>query len=62
MTGLAGLFNGANAVPVPKAALVVNAGPLLVPTSKVQWEARSVLLPDNSFSHSNQQSQWQAAL
>jgi uncharacterized protein (DUF1501 family) len=62
MTGMAGLFNGTTAVPVPKAALVANAGPLLVPTSKAQWEARSVPLPDNLFSHSDQQSQWQAAL
>jgi uncharacterized protein (DUF1501 family) len=62
MTGLAGLFNGTTAVPVPKAALVANAGPLLVPTSKAQWDARSVPLPDNLFSHSDQQSQWQAAL
>jgi uncharacterized protein (DUF1501 family) len=62
MTGLAGLFNGTAALPNPKAALVANAGPLLVPTSKAQWEARSVPLPDNLFSHSDQQSQWQAAL
>ncbi len=62
MTGLAGLFNGTTAVPVPKAALVANAGPLLVPTSKAQWEARSVPLPDNLFSHSDQQSQWQSAI
>jgi uncharacterized protein (DUF1501 family) len=62
MAGLAGLFNGTTAVPVPKAALVANAGPLLVPTSKAQWEARSVPLPDNLFSHSDQQSQWQSAI
>jgi uncharacterized protein (DUF1501 family) len=36
-------------------------GPLVVPTTKAQWEARSVPLPDNLFSHSDQQSQWQAA-
>ncbi len=59
MSGLAGLFNaGAQA----KAALVANVGPLLVPTSKAQWQARSVPLPDNLFSHSDQQAQWQAAL
>jgi uncharacterized protein (DUF1501 family) len=61
MTGLAGLFNGTTAVPIPKAALVANTGPLLVPTSKAQWDARSVPLPDNLFSHSDQQSQWQSA-
>jgi uncharacterized protein (DUF1501 family) len=62
MTGLAGLFNGTAAVPVPKAALVANVGPLLVPTSKAQWDARSVPVPDNLFSHSDQQSQWQSAI
>ncbi len=62
MTGLAGLFNGTTAVPVPKAAMVANTGPLLVPTTKAQWDARSVPLPDNLFSHSDQQSQWQSAI
>jgi uncharacterized protein (DUF1501 family) len=63
MPGLAGLFNGGTtAIPVPRAALVANAGPLMVPTTKAQWEARSVPLPDNLFSHSDQQSQWQSAI
>jgi uncharacterized protein (DUF1501 family) len=61
MTGIANLFNG-SATQTPKAALVANVGPLVVPTTKAQWEARSVPLPDNLFSHSDQQSQWQAAL
>ena len=61
MGGLAGLFNGTANLP-PKAALVANVGPLMVPTSKAQWDARSVPLPDNLFSHSDQQSQWQAAV
>ncbi len=56
MGGIAGLFN-TNA----KAAVVANVGPLVVPTSKAQWQARSVPLPDNLFSHSDQQAQWQAA-
>jgi uncharacterized protein (DUF1501 family) len=60
MAGIANLFNG-NATQTPAAALVANVGPLMVPTSKAQWEARSVPLPDNLFSHSDQQSQWQAA-
>jgi uncharacterized protein (DUF1501 family) len=60
MTGLAGLFNG-TAARTPKMAMVANAGPLVVPTSKAQWESRSVTLPDNLFSHSDQQSQWQSA-
>jgi uncharacterized protein (DUF1501 family) len=62
MTGLAGLFNGTPGVNVPRAALVANTGPLLMPTSKAQWDARSVPLPDNLFSHSDQQSQWQSAI
>jgi uncharacterized protein (DUF1501 family) len=60
MAGLAGLFNG-TAARTPKMAMVANAGPLVVPTSKAQWESRSVTLPDNLFSHSDQQSQWQSA-
>mgnify|MGYP003493134203 CR=1 FL=1 len=63
MGGIAGLFNGGTALaPTPKAALVANVGPLMVPTSKAQWQARSVPLPDNLFSHSDQQAQWQAAM
>jgi uncharacterized protein (DUF1501 family) len=63
MTGLASLFNGGSAaIPTAKAAFIANTGPLLVPTSKAQWQARSVPLPENLFSHSDQQAQWQAAL
>jgi uncharacterized protein (DUF1501 family) len=61
MAGLAGLFNGANGT-TGKAAIVANSGPLMVPTSKAQWSARSVPVPDNLFSHSDQQSQWQSAI
>jgi uncharacterized protein (DUF1501 family) len=57
MGGMAGLFNTNK-----KAAVVANVGPLVVPTSKAQWQNRSVPLPDNLFSHSDQQSQWQAAI
>jgi len=56
MTGIQQLFNSGSA------ALAANVGPLMVPTSKAQWNARSVPLPDNLFSHSDQQAQWQAAL
>ena len=45
-----------------KAALIANVGSLAVPTTKAQWEARSVPLPDNLFSHSDQQAQWQSAV
>jgi len=60
MAGVANLFNGSASTPA-SAALVANVGPLVVPTTKAQWNARSVPLPDNLFSHSDQQSQWQAA-
>jgi uncharacterized protein (DUF1501 family) len=45
-----------------KAALVANVGTLLAPTTKAQWRANSVPLPDNLFSHSDQQAQWQSAM
>jgi uncharacterized protein (DUF1501 family) len=45
-----------------KAALLTNIGTLAVPTSRTQWNARSVPLPDNLFSHSDQQAQWQSAI
>jgi uncharacterized protein (DUF1501 family) len=61
MAGLTGLFNG-TVTRTPKMAWVANAGPLIVPTSKAQWDSRSVPLPDNLFSHSDQQSQWQSAI
>ena len=45
-----------------KAAFVTNVGPLAAPTTKAQWDARSVPLPPNLFSHSDQQAQWQSAI
>lgn len=45
-----------------QAALVANVGPLLVPTTKAQVQARSVPLPANLYSHSDQQAAWQSAL
>lgn len=52
--GLQGLFNQG------QAALLANIGPLVVPTTKAQWNARSVPLPPNLFSHSDQQNAWQS--
>jgi uncharacterized protein (DUF1501 family) len=43
-----------------KAAMLPNIGPLMVPTTKAQWSARSVPLPSNLFSHSDQQAAWQS--
>ncbi len=42
-------------------ALLANVGPLVAPTSRVQYNNRSVPLPANLFSHSDQQSQWQSS-
>jgi len=41
-------------------AVVSNVGPLIVPTTKTQYENRSVPLPPKLFSHNDQQSVWQA--
>ncbi|MBH9575544.1 DUF1501 domain-containing protein [Inhella proteolytica] len=56
MPGLQGLVNRG------EAAFVANIGPLLVPTSKAQFQARSVPLPYNLYSHSDQQLGWQSAM
>ncbi|MCC6814718.1 MAG: DUF1501 domain-containing protein [Rubrivivax sp.] len=54
MTALAGLFNSG------QAAVQLNVGPLVGPTTRAQFEARSVPLPPKLFSHNDQQSIWQA--
>jgi uncharacterized protein (DUF1501 family) len=56
MAGMQGLVNSG------RAAIVANVGPLMVPTTKAQYQARSVPLPINLFSHSDQQAAWQSAL
>ena len=43
-----------------RAAIVANVGPLIVPTTKAQFLARSVPIPPKLFSHNDQQSIWQA--
>ncbi|MBL9189057.1 MAG: DUF1501 domain-containing protein [Opitutaceae bacterium] len=53
VTDLHNLFNNG------KAALVANVGTLVYPTTKTQYTARSVPLPPQLFSHSDQQVQWQ---
>ena len=42
-----------------KMALLANAGTLVYPTTKTQYNASSVPLPPQLFSHSDQQVQWQ---
>jgi uncharacterized protein (DUF1501 family) len=44
-----------------KLAIVSNVGPLLVPTTRAQYLQRSVPLPPQLFSHSDQQAHWQTA-
>lgn len=41
-------------------AIAANVGPLIVPTTKAQYNARSVPLPPRLFSHNDQQSTWMA--
>ena len=41
-------------------AVLANVGTLIQPTSKMQYNARSVPLPASLFSHNDQQSLWQA--
>jgi uncharacterized protein (DUF1501 family) len=42
-----------------RAAFLANVGTLVYPTTKEQYNARSVPLPPQLFSHSDQQVQWQ---
>jgi uncharacterized protein (DUF1501 family) len=44
-----------------KMAPVLNVGTLTQPTTKAQYQARSVALPPKLFSHNDQQSYWQAS-
>ena len=41
-------------------AIAANVGPLIQPTTKAQYRARSVPLPASLMSHNDQQSTWQA--
>ncbi|HZE10062.1 MAG TPA: DUF1501 domain-containing protein [Burkholderiales bacterium] len=43
-----------------KLAVVANVGPLVTPTTKTQYNNRSVPLPPKLFSHNDQQTAWQA--
>jgi uncharacterized protein (DUF1501 family) len=50
---LAGLYNSNNL------AVLANVGTLIKPTTKTEYITRAVPAPDNLFSHSDQQDQWQ---
>jgi uncharacterized protein (DUF1501 family) len=41
-------------------AIVANVGPLIEPVTKAQFQAKSVQLPPQLFSHNDQQDQWHA--
>jgi uncharacterized protein (DUF1501 family) len=43
-------------------AVVANVGPLLAPTTRAQYQNRSVPLPNNLFSHSDQQNAWEGLI
>ena len=45
-----------------KLGVVLNVGPLIQPTTLVQYNARNVPLPPKLFSHNDQQSVWQSSL
>ena len=55
-TQLANLFN------TGKCAILANVGTLLAPITAAQYKARSVAVPPQLFSHSDQQIEWQTAV
>jgi uncharacterized protein (DUF1501 family) len=52
MQGVASLFDSA------RCAVMANVGPLIAPTTKAQYQQKSVPLPPQLFSHNDQQDQW----
>ncbi len=40
------------------AAFVANVGPLVEPTTRIEYQNQSVILPSQLFSHNDQQAQW----
>jgi uncharacterized protein (DUF1501 family) len=52
LPGLQNIFNQG------RAAFIANAGTLIAPTTKAQYNANSVPLPLSLFSHGNQQAEW----
>ena len=44
-----------------RASILMNVGPLVVPTSRIQYENKSVPLPPKLFSHNDQQAYWQSS-
>ena len=56
MPEFAGLFN------TGKAAVVANVGTLLAPITRAQYLAKSVAVPQQLFSHQDQQIEWQTCV
>ncbi|MBY0465288.1 MAG: DUF1501 domain-containing protein, partial [Burkholderiales bacterium] len=56
LSGLNSLFDAG------RMGVVLNVGPLMVPTTLAQYNAKSVPLPPKLFSHNDQQSIWQSSL
>lgn len=56
LSGLKSLFDAG------RMGVVLNVGPLMVPTTLAQYNAKSVPLPPKLFSHNDQQSIWQSSL
>jgi uncharacterized protein (DUF1501 family) len=52
LSGVQNIFNQG------RAAFIANAGTLIAPTTKAQYNANSVPLPLSLFSHGNQQAEW----
>jgi uncharacterized protein (DUF1501 family) len=55
MIGLKSVFDAG------RAGILLNVGPLVVPTSKTEFNNRSVPLPPKLFSHNDQQAYWQTS-
>jgi uncharacterized protein (DUF1501 family) len=55
MVDLRDLFN------TGKAAVLLNVGPLVMPTTRTQYNSKAVTLPPKLFSHNDQQSIWQSS-
>ena len=43
-------------------AVVANAGPLVQPLTRMQYQAQQAAIPSNLFSHSDQQQLWQTSI
>ena len=56
LSEVANLFNGG------KAAVIANVGTLLAPITQAQYNAKSVAVPPQLFSHQDQQLEWQTSI